>query len=157
MNDGIKARPIGRVLRLMMGAALVIEAARHMVGGSTSLTLRVTGVVVGLLIFYALAHLFISKYLSSINRWAGAFIAVSPVIAVFVLGGGAGQLGSLLFVGVSLLVTAIRADGGCEVMTLPGIILGNRTHLVCIVFSPLDWVEEKLTGSRERNKTSSDI
>ena len=32
-------------------------------------------------------------------------------------------------------------------MTLPGMLLGKRTHLVCIVFSPLDWIEDKLTGS----------
>ena len=61
-----------------------------------------------------------------------------------------------LFIGVSLVVTAIRADGGCEVMTLPGVFLGKRTHLVCIAFSPLDWIEDKFTGrnSTVRNETS---
>ncbi len=51
------------------------------------------------------------------------------------------------------MFTGIRDEGGCEVMTLPGMILGKRTHLVCIVLLPLDWVEEKLTGLKERNRS----
>lgn len=57
------------------------------------------------------------------------------------MGGPASRLGSVLFVGISLLFTAWRSDGGCEVMTLPGMLLGKRTHLVCIAFSPVDWLE----------------
>jgi hypothetical protein len=33
-------------------------------------------------------------------------------------------------------------------MTLPGMLLGKRTHLVCIAFSPIDWLEEKLAARR---------
>ena len=82
--------------------------------------------------------------------------AVTPVFLVFGLGGPAGQLGSLLYIGVSLVLTAIRSDGGCEVMTIPGMLMGKRTHLVCIVFSPLDWIEDRLVGSMStaRNESS---
>jgi len=38
---------------------------------------------------------------------------------------------------------AIRSDGGCEVMSIPAILSGKRTHLVCIAFSPIDWAEER--------------
>ncbi len=73
-------------------------------------------------------------------------LAVAPVFLVFLMGGPPVRHGVVLFLGVSLLFTGIRGDGGCEVMTLPGMVLGKRTHLVCIVLSPLDWVEEKVTG-----------
>ena len=53
---------------------------------------------------------------SSINRWVGAVLAVTPVALVFVLSGAAGQLGTNLFIGISLLFTALRNDAGCEVM-----------------------------------------
>ena len=40
-------------------------------------------------------------------------------------------------------VVAVRADGGCEVMAIPSLIFGRYTHLACIVFSPIDWLERK--------------
>ena len=56
----------------------------------------------------------------------------------------------MTYVGISLLIDFIRADSGCEVMALPGLVFGNRTHLACIALSPIDMLEEKLaerTGS----------
>ena len=117
------------------------------------LTVQVAGVVFGLFVFYALVHVLISKFVPTINRWLGAVLAVSPVLLVFLMGGLPVRHGVVLFLGVSLLLTGIRGDGGCEVMTLPGMVLGKRTHLVCIMLSPLDWVEEKLTGLMERSSS----
>jgi hypothetical protein len=102
------------------------------------------GVMVGEFLFYAALHVVIARLFSAINRWVGAILAVMPVFLVFVFGDAPGKLGTLLFVGISLLFAALRNDAGCEVMTLPGMVFGRRTHLVCIAFSPLDWVEEKL-------------
>ena len=38
------------------------------------------------------------------------------------------------------------ADKGCEVMSIPGLIFNRRTHLACFFFSPIDWLEKKITG-----------
>ena len=152
MIEGVRARPVGRVVRLLMGGLLTIHVpASHLIGTSPSLTVQVAGVVFGLIVFYALVHVLISKFVPTINPWLGALLAVTPVLLVFLMGGLPVRHGVVLFLGVSLLFTGIRGDGGCEVMTLPGMILGKRTHLVCIVLSPLDCVEEKLTGSKGRN------
>ena len=151
MSEGISARPVGRTVRLLMGGALTIHvAASHLIGAAPLLSVQVAGVVLGLTVFYALVHVLISKFVPTINPWLGAVLAVAPVFLVFLLGGLPVRHGVVLFLGVSLLLTGLRGDGGCEVMTLPGMILGKRTHLVCIVLSPLDWVEEKLTGIRNR-------
>ena len=156
MSEGIEARPVGRIVRLLMGGLLTIHVpASHLIGASPSLTVQVAGVVFGLIVFYALVHVLISRFVATINRWLGAVLAIAPVFLVFLMGGPPVQLGVLLFLGVSLLLTGLRADGGCEVMALPGMILGKRTHLVCIVLSPLDWAEEKLTGSKERTSIAS--
>ena len=152
MSEGIKARPVGRIVRLLMGGLLTIHVpASHLIGASPSLTVQVAGVVFGLIVFYALVHVLISKFAPTIHPWVGALLAVSPVLLLFLMSGLPVRHGVVSFLGVSLLFTGIRADGGCEVMTLPGMILGKRTHLVCIVLSPLDWVEEKLTGLKGRN------
>ena len=113
-------------------------------GASLTLVATTAGVVLAEFLFYAAMHLLIVRFFSSINRWAGAALAVTPVFLVYVLSNAPGKLGSLLFVGISLLFTAFRNDAGCEVMTLPGIVFGRRTHLVCIAFSPIDWVEERV-------------
>ena len=60
-----------------------------------------------------------------------------------VFGQGEGGTAAITYVGVSLLIDALRADSGCEVMALPGLIFGNRTHLACIVFSPVDALESR--------------
>ena len=146
MSEGRTAKPVGRVLRLLMGTALTIHAAQHMISGDVTLNLQAAGIVLGLLLLYTVVHLAISRFVPSINAWLGAVIALVPAIMVFALVDPSLRFSVVLFIGVSLVVTAIRADGGCEVMTLPGMLMGKRTHLVCIVFSPLDWVEDKLTG-----------
>ncbi len=156
MRDGRTAGPIGRVLRLLMGTALTIHAAQHMISGDTALNLQAAGIVLGLLLLYAVVHLAIPRFVPSINAWLGAVIALAPVILLFALVDPSLRFSLVLFIGVSLVVTAIRADGGCEVMTLPGMLMGKRTHLVCIVFSPLDWIEDNLTGgiSTAKGETS---
>jgi hypothetical protein len=155
MSEGIKARPVGRIVRLLTGALLTLHIAiSHLVGAPLLLTVQVAGVVVGLIAFYALVQVGISKFVPEINRWVGAVLAVAPVFLIFLVGGPPVRHGVVLFLGVSLLLTGLRSDGGCEVMTLPGMILGKRTHLVCIVLSPLDWAEERLAGTKERKPIS---
>lgn len=150
MNEGIRALPVGRGIRLLLGGALTIHVfASHLVGGSALLAAQVAAAVLGLVGFYAGVHVLIAKFVPTINPWLGAVLAVAPVFLVFAVGGLPLRVGATLFLGISLLLTAIRGDGGCEVMTLPGMIFGKRTHLVCIMLSPLDWVEEKLTTSKE--------
>ena len=144
--DGRKARPVGRAIRLLLGVLLVVEGGRHLVGTSLGLVVTTAGVVIGEFLFYAALHLVIVRYVPSVDRCLGAFVAVTPVVLVFVFGGAASMLGTLLFVGVSLLFTAVRNDAGCEVMTLPGMVFGQRTHLVCVAISPIDWVEEKMSS-----------
>lgn len=147
-DDGLRARPVGRFLRMLTGIALVIEGGRHLIGTSSSLIAMTAGVVVAEFAFYAVLHLLVARFLRTVNPWLGAVLAVAPVAAVFFLSDAPGRLGTLLFIGISLLFTAARADGGCEVMTLPGMLLGKRTHLVCIAFSPIDWLEDSIAARK---------
>ena len=141
-----KARLVGRVLRLVLGVVLIAEVARHLLDASLYFSIEVLGVVAAFAVFYAIVHLSIARFVPRINAWIGALVAVTPTILVFVLGGPVGQLATLLFIGVSLVLTGLRADGGCEVMTIPGMVFGRRTHLVCIAFSPIDMFEGWVAG-----------
>lgn len=152
MNEGttshepLRALPVGRILRFLLGAWLVFGVWPFFRSAESNRILGAVLVAVGLAVFYAVLHWLISSYVPRLNRWLGAFLAILPVLVVFVLGGALGQVGAAGFLAVSLLLAAIRADAGCEVMTVPSLVFGTRTHLVCLLFSPLDWVEGKIVG-----------
>ncbi len=138
-----RSRPVGRVLRFVLGAFLLGLLYQSVVSASSSVITWSTAVVVGLIVFYTLVHLVVLKFLPNINKYLGTILALSPAVAVFILAGAPGQIGVTGYIGGSLILDAVTADLGCEVMALPGLFFQRRTHLCCIVFSPLDWFENK--------------
>jgi hypothetical protein len=143
-DSATRARPIGRILRFLMAGYLVATAAPYFLAASWQANLKIAAAVGGLLVLYTGMHLLIARYVPHLNRWLGALLAVTPAALLFLFGGGIGQLGSLSYIGGSLFIDSFNGDSGCEVMAVPGIICNERTHLVCIAFSPLDWLEQKV-------------
>jgi hypothetical protein len=141
-----RARPIGRILRFLLAGFLIASVLPHYLTASWQSNLKIAGAIVGLIVLYTAMHLIISKYVPRLNRWLGAFLAVIPAALLFLVGGGIGQMGALSYVGGSLFIDSLNGDCGCEVMAVPGLVCGQRTHLACILFTPLDWVEQKLFG-----------
>ncbi len=141
-----RARPIGRILRFLMAGYLIVTVIPHYLGASWQANLKIGAAIGALIILYTGMHLLIAKYVPRLNRWLGALLAITPAVLLFFLGGGIGQMGSLSYIGGSLFIDSLSGDSGCEVMAVPGIICSERTHLVCIAFSPLDWLEQKVFG-----------
>ncbi len=139
-----RARPIGRILRFLMAGYLIVTVIPNYLGASWQSNLKIAAAIGALVILYIGMHLVIAKYVPRLNRWLGALLAIIPAALFFLLGGGIGQMGSLSYIGGSLFIDSLSGDSGCEVMAVPGIISNERTHLVCIAFSPLDWLEQKL-------------
>lgn len=148
-RDSNRARPIGRILRFMTAGFVTVIVTPYYLTTSSQSNLKIAAAIGGLVILYTVMHLVIGKYVPRLNRWLGAVLAVVPVMLVFLFGGGIGQMGAMTYVGGSLFIDSLNGDGGCEVMAIPGLIIGKRTHLVCIAFSPFDWLEEKLTLGRK--------
>jgi hypothetical protein len=99
----------------------------------------------GLILFYFILHYIILKFAIKINSLNGAILAFAPFLAVFAFGyEGPAASGALTFLAVSLIIAAIRSDSGCEVMSIPSAFTGKHTHLCCLLFSPIDWLENKL-------------
>ncbi len=48
---------------------------------------------------------------------------------------------TLIFVGVSLLLAALRGDAGCEFLALSNWLLRRSDQLACAVFTPIDSLE----------------
>lgn len=146
--------PLGRALRLVVGMLAVLIAVQLIIRSSLQFLVGALAVFVALALFYAGVHYLVSTALRGINRWVGAAFANLPAILVYLLGipgglllgSGEGQLAAVTYVGIALLIAGARADPGCEVMSIPGLVFGQQTHLACIAFSPIDWLEERLSG-----------
>ena len=146
-----KTGPIGRSLRLLIGVGVMIIALPVYFRAGSAYNLRSLGIVLALALFYTLMHVVVSRYTPNLNRWFGAVLAVTPAFLVWFFGQGGGPLfgqgeggtGAITYIGVSLLIDFIRADSGCEVMAIPGLLMRNRTHLPCIALSPIDALENR--------------
>ena len=148
-RDPRRARLVGRILRFLMAGFLIATVVPHYLGASWQWNLKIVAAIGALTLLYTAMHLIITKYVPHLNRWLGAVLAITPAVLFFVLGGGIGQMAALSYIGGSLFVDSFNGDSGCEVMALPGIFSGERTHLACILFTPLDWIEQKLTLKRK--------
>lgn len=97
----------------------------------------------GISLFYIALHFLVSRYLGRLNPWIGAVFAAGPVLALTMVG-PVFMAAAVLYIGVSLMLIAVRAEPGCEVMAIPSLLVGRPTHLACLLFTPLDWVEKKV-------------
>ncbi len=135
-----RARPIGRFL---VAGFLILTVAPHYLQADWQANLKIVAAIAGFIVLYTGMHLIIAKYVPHLNGWLGAVLAVVPAALMLITGGGIGQMGALSYVGGSLFIDSLNGDCGCEVMAVPGMICGERTHLACILFTPLDWIEQR--------------
>lgn len=56
-----------------------------------------------------------------------------------------------LFFGASLLLAAARGYAGCEVLAISNWLLRRDDQVGCVVFTPIDAVEEQLTRGSVAN------
>ncbi len=141
-NAGI----IGRTLRLMLAMLLGWMTFTAMRFQDTAFNLRVAAVCASFALCYTILHLLIIKFGSGQRRWLGAVMAVAPALLVFAFGGLLGRLGVAAFLGGSFLLQTIRAERTCEVMSIPTMLLRRPTHLMGILFAPIDLIEQHLKG-----------
>ena len=53
---------------------------------------------------------------------------------------------ALIFWGTSMLLAAVRGYAGCEVLAITNWVLRRDDQVGCVIFSPLDAVENRMTG-----------
>lgn len=144
------AAPVSRILRLVLGLVLLAWMVPMVLAAGPGSQMRVAAVVVGLTIIYSVVHWVVSRHLQRLHPWLGALVAVGPVLVVAQVSPLAGA-GAVLYLGLSLVLIAIRGEPGCEVLAVPAMLARRPTHLACLLFSPLDWMEHSLLGRRSPN------
>jgi hypothetical protein len=151
-----RAPPVGRALRILLGLALAGYVVPVYFRVDLPLAVRTLLLVLGLIGVYSLIHFVASRRIAAIGRGLGACVAWGLLVALYlagapggpILGRGEGALAAVTFLAVSLVVAGVLAHPGCEVMAIPGVLLGQQTELACLLFSPLDRLERKLRSTR---------
>lgn len=144
--------PLGTAMRLILGVLLVgiivdgqIASARHL----TPITW-----LLGLLGFPALVLLW---HIWRIRRNQARFSDTSPLsfvlslalpLAAYFIGWLVPPLwftsdATLIFVGSSLVLAALRGSAGCEFLALSNWILRRTDQLACAVFTPIDTLDRR--------------
>jgi hypothetical protein len=140
---------VGRWLRLILGTVFIASVAWNL------LVLRLASIAVlaevalyfalSLAVYTAAYHLLGERILARLNPWIGAALFVGPPLAVALLqlGPVPFRQGLTLYVGVSLIITFFLHYGGCEVVSIPMLILGRRYTVYCPL-NAVDLVERRL-------------
>lgn len=139
-----RAKPFGRVFRLLFGLLVFVLIVPYYFIAPANVLLQTLLTTIGLAFFYILLDMIINQYDFSITPIIGAILANAPILLMWLFGKGGIQLGALTYLGIALIVTSLHADAGCEVMSIPGLIFKRHTHLACLFFSPIDWLEGKM-------------
>ena len=149
--------PLGTAARVIVGLWLLGSVVQGHVAGE----FRPVPWVLGLVAFPALV---LGWQWRRSRRTASRFKATGPVahvlnIAVFFAlyltpeyapALSATSDAALLFYGASMLLAAIRGYAGCEVLALSNWLLRRNDQVGCMVFAPIDHVERRARGARER-------
>lgn len=147
-GTGSRAGPFGRLLRFLFGAWVLFIVVPYYFIVPSGVVIQTLLLLLGLLIFYVVLDLAINNLFPAINPILGAILTNTPILLMWLLGRGAIQLSALSFLGVSLVLTSLRADKGCEVMSIPGLLFSRHTYLPRFFFSPVDWLEKRFAAKR---------
>jgi len=148
--------PIGTAARLVVGLLLVGLIVYGQLSSSGHLT-PITWVL-GLIGFPALV---LAWHFWRIRRNPARFSDTSALsfvlslalpVALYLTGWFVPPLwftsdATLIFVGSSLLLAALRGDAGCEFLALSNWLLRRSDQLACAVFTPIDTLEQRGSGS----------
>ncbi len=142
---------VGRWFRLIAGGSLscyVLYRAAHASPSSELMELALY-VVATLSAYTAVEFLLGERLLSKASAWLRTGILLGPLVVIFAfqLGPQVFHQALLLYFGVSLIFSFFMRYGGCEVMSIPGLIFGSRHTVYC----PLNVVDavEKAVIDRE--------
>jgi len=157
LEEPRRAPPVGRVLRILLGLALMVYVAPVYFQVPARVSVGSLLLIVGLIGIYSLLHMTVSQRIVPLGSGLAAIVANGlPVVLYFIgatglpiVDGGKGPLAAVTFLGISLVVAGVRAAPGCEVMAVPGLLFGKHTELGCILFSPLDRLERKWWSKRD--------
>lgn len=143
----------GRVFRVVSGGLAVAGGVIGLATGPDVdgwSAVQAGGYVLGLGLFYWALHRGLGeRVLARVDPFVGTVLVLAP-LGVFSLSVFPAPLHVAvgIYIGVSLIVTALIGYGGCEVVALPTALSGRRYVVYCPI-NIVDAAERPLRGSRD--------
>ncbi len=150
MNRQRAIGTVGTIGRVVIGLGLIYLAVTDF--GAPEWELAWYSPVLGLIAFPAALLLFQAMRLRFTNETLnamgglGLFLNTAVGAALFII--PFTREAALIFFGASLLLAAARGYAGCEILAITNWVLRRDDQVGCVVFSPLDEVEARVTGGK---------
>ena len=139
--------PVGRSIRIVAGLALLVATVFSSLqfGGSPRVLGGIAAVFLVCMIGYTVAvWLLGARLFSGGDPWLLAILLVAPALVLFLFPAQL-SIGYDAFLGISMLVQAAIAYGGCEIMGIPTLFVRRRYTVYCAMNGG-DVVEHWLIG-----------
>ncbi len=162
---GLDVGVVGRWSRLLWGLLILVPivydvSTRSDLLDSGGFYLQAALYLVAITAAYVLVYwVFGERFFSTANAWINTAILVGPAFAVGwwpIIGAPltgieipeALSLAMFVYIGISFILQWRIGYGGCEVVSIPIILLRRRYVTYCIPLVALDAVEKKIVDSR---------
>lgn len=141
--------PIGTALRVCVAVALLFLAVTD-VGGDLTWSIDWWQILLGLvgfpLLLTSLQRLRLRYTQAPLRETSHLGFCLNLVIGAALVLFPPTRAATLLFLGASLLVAAWRGYAGCESLAISNWLLRREDTVGCVLFSPIDEGEKRLTG-----------
>ena len=145
---------VGRWFRLIAGGVLAgyVIYRTAQAPSITALTALAPYFVAALGAYTAAIYFLGQRLLATSSGWVGTVILLGPLAVIFgfQLGPDVFRQALLLYIGVSWIFSFFMRYGGCEVISIPGLLLGTRYTAYCPA-NVIDVVEKAVTDRRTGN------
>ena len=139
---------VGTVARVVVGLGFLYLALTDF--GSPEWELKWYSPVLGLIAFpgvLMLGQALRLRYTTSpLNATDPVAFCLGTAVAAVLIAIDFTRDAALLFYGSSLLLASLRGYAGCEVLAISNWLLRRDDQVGCLVFSPVDAVEARVTG-----------
>ena len=147
-RPGRQIGPIGTLARLALGVAFLVAAFLAVLGDGVSWAEGLAGFVafpVAILVLHAGLARVIGRQFEATG---GLGFCLNLALGAVLFSADSTRELTALFAGSSLLLTAARGYAGCEVLAVSNFVLRRHDQVGCVLFSPLDQIEARVSGSR---------
>jgi hypothetical protein len=157
---GREIGPVGTAGRIAAGALLIVvpivrdDALRAWDLAASVTALPLIAAVVAALVRAVFRRLAPRALAAGRSAWSAPGLAtlglVLGVATALTFVTPANEPAIWLFLGISMLVAAVRGQAGCEVLALPNALRGGEDRVDCILFGPVDAAEARRAADAGR-------
>lgn len=137
--------PWGTGARLTVAAALLALASAGGLGDGLAVWEAAVGLA-GVPVLTTLVHRAVARRVGAFQVTDGAAFCAAVATGVVLLSLAPTREIVSVFLGVSMIVAAVRGSAGCEVLAISNALLRRRDQVGCLLFSPIDAAERRLRG-----------